>query len=270
MKSSKNKVERYKNLVRHVANWPAYLLFKILDRQPSFRFQLRDSFAVLVPRRMLPSFKESFFDNIYLRALPETLLKKKNPLIVDIGANAGYFALNMFYHFPDARVLAFEPVPYNFNILSDYQQQYPDFDLQVFQEAVSGADSTLTLSLSKLDGYTTMASVFESESRGYRLEVPALSLQSMMVREQLDHIDLLKLDCEGAEYDILYRTPEEVLQRVSNMSIETHEGLTENESLPALQTFLEEKGFATQVLEEGKYSYLWAWRNEEDLPSSTS
>mgnify|MGYP006304052371 CR=1 FL=1 len=261
MKSSKNKVERYKNLVRHVSNWPAYLLFKILDRQPSFRFQLRDSFSVLVQRRMLPSFKESFFDNIYLRALPESILNKENPLILDIGANAGYFSLNMFYHFPGARILAFEPVPYNFDILRDYQQQFPDFDWQVFQEAVSGENSTLTLSLSKLDGYTTMASVFESDSRTHQLEVPAHSLQSLMEREQVNHIDLLKLDCEGAEYEILYRAPDEILERVGNMSIETHEGPKDDENLPALQAYLEEKGFATQALEEGKYSYLWARRN---------
>lgn len=261
MKSSKNKVERYNNLIRHVANWPAYLLFKILDRQESFCFQLRNSFSVDVKRRMLPSFKESFFDNIYLRALPDSLLNHPHPLIVDIGANAGFFALNMFYHFPGARVLAYEPVPFNFNILQGYQEQYPDFDLQVFQEAVSGKDTTLLLSLSKLDGYTTMASVFESESRSYRLEVPALSLQTMMKRQQIDHIDLLKLDCEGAEYDILYQAPDDILQRVSNMSIETHEGSNESENLLALKVFLENKGFATQALEEGKYSYLWAWRN---------
>jgi FkbM family methyltransferase len=260
MKSSKNKIERYKNLIRYVENWPAYLLFKMLGRQESFRFQLRNTFSVTVKRRMLPSFKESFFDSIYLRALPDSLLTRRQPLIVDIGANAGFFALNMFYHFPGARVLAFEPVPYNFDILKRYQAHYPDFDLQVFQEAVSGEDTTLVLNLSKLDGYTTMASVFESESRSFCLEVPAVSLQTMMNTRQIDQIDLLKLDCEGAEYDILYKAPDEVLQKISSMSIEAHQGSNDLESLSALQAYLQSKGFVTQALEEGKYSYLWTWK----------
>ncbi|MFP4293072.1 MAG: FkbM family methyltransferase [Cyclobacteriaceae bacterium] len=261
MKSSKNKVERYRNLVQHVSNWPSYLLFKMLGNQPNFRFQLRDSFEVSVSRKMLPSFKESFFDNIYLRALPEQFLQKKNPIIVDVGANAGFFSLNMFYHFPKAKILAFEPVPYNFNILKDYQQTYPDFNFHIFQEAVSGEDTTLKLNLSKLDGYTTMASIFESESRGYQIEVPARSLETVLNRQKLAHIDLLKLDCEGAEYQILYHASDDVLSRISNMSIETHEGKEKSESLSALKDFLEKKGFITEALEEGKYSYLWAWRN---------
>ncbi len=261
MKSSKDKVVRYKNLVRYVSNWPSYLLFKLMDNQKSFRFQLRDSFAVDVDRRMLPSFKESFFDNIYLRALPEPLLQKKNPVIVDVGANAGFFSLNMFYHFSGAKVLAYEPVPYNFEILQGYQQTYPDFDFHIFQEAVSGADTSLKLNLSKLDGYTTMASIFESKSRGYQIEVPARSLETVFNRHNLDHIDLLKLDCEGAEYQILYHATADVLRRISSMSIETHQGKDKSESLVALQEFLHEKGFATQALEEGKYSYLWAWKS---------
>lgn len=260
MKSSKNKVERYRNLVRHVANWPSYLLFKMLDHQKSFRFKLREAFAVEVDRRMLPSFKESFFDNIYLRALPEQLLRKNRPVILDVGANAGFFSLNMFYHFPGARILAYEPVPYNFEILKSYQQSYQDFNFHVFQEAVSGENSTLKLNLSKLDGYTTMASIFESESRSHQIEVPARSLETILGQQQIEQVDILKLDCEGAEYEILYQAPDPVFEQIRAMSIETHEGPGDAENLPALKGFLEKKGFATEALEEGKYSYLWAWK----------
>lgn len=261
MKSSKNKIRRYRNLVKHVANWPAYLLFKIIDGQKYFNFQLRDSFAVEVDRKILPSFKESFFDNIYLQALPADMLQKSYPLIVDIGANAGFFSLNMFYHFPNAKVYAYEPVPFNFEILKKYQRTFPDFDFHIFQEAVGGEDTRLKLSLSTLEGYTTMASVFENDSRGYQIEVPAHRLETVFRTQQLTHVDLLKLDCEGAEYQILYQSSDAVLDQISCMSIETHQGSKPEENLPALRSFLGQKGFITVALEEGKYGYLWAWKN---------
>lgn len=260
MKSSKNKVTRYRNLIRHVQNWPDYLLFKSLGHRKNFLFQLRDSFSLNVDRRMLPSFKESFFDNIYLRAFSEKLLQKTNPVIVDVGANVGFFSINMFYYFPQAKVLAYEPVPYNFQILQAYQNAFPNFNLQVYQEAVGGEDTTLKLNLSKLDGYTTMASIFESDSRGYQIEVPAYSLETLFKRQKLNGIDLLKLDCEGAEYQILYNAPDHILSKISKMSIETHKGKDRTESLMALRIFLGSKGFVTEALEEGKYSYLWAWK----------
>ena len=36
--------------------------------------------------------------------------------------------------------------------------------------------------------------------------------------------DLLKMDCEGAEYDILYHCPSEVLTRIDRIALEVHGG----------------------------------------------
>ena len=89
---AKNKIRRYSNLIKNFSNWPQYLAFKV-SNQPSFDFQLKDSFSVSVPRHMLSTFRECFFDQIYIKELPPSALKNDKPVIVDIGANAGFFSL---------------------------------------------------------------------------------------------------------------------------------------------------------------------------------
>ncbi|MEK6479223.1 FkbM family methyltransferase [Catalinimonas sp. 4WD22] len=209
---------------------------------------------------MLPAFKESFLDDIYLRGFPQSVLKKKNLKVIDIGANVGFFSLYMFYQFLNARVLAFEPIPYNFGVLEQYQKRFKDFDFHIFPKAVGGKNEKITLNASKLDGYTTMASVFESSKKGHQIEVEALSLDTVFDQHQLKQIDLLKLDCEGAEYDIIYNASEETLNNISMMSIETHQGVQKDENLQSLQVFLKKKGFQLSALDEGNTGYLWAWK----------
>jgi hypothetical protein len=87
--------------------------------------------------------------------------------------------------------------------------------------------------------------------------VEAVSLPDIFASNRLDHIDLLKLDCEGAEYDILYRCPDSLLQRVNLIAMETHNGVRTNENTEALCAFLKEKGFTIRM---GDKHFVWAWR----------
>lgn len=261
MSSSKNKITRYSNLIKRFENWKSYLiLFKLFDKKESFTFKLRNAFAVNVPRNMLAAFKESFLDDIYLRGFPPSVLQKKKMVVIDIGANVGFFSLYMLYRFPGAKILAYEPMPYNFGVLEQYQQQFRHFDFQVYQKAIGGKNEKITLNASTLNGYTTMATVFKNEKKGHQIEVDALSLDTICEQHQLSQIDFLKLDCEGAEYDILYKASAETLEKIDIMSIETHQGKKEHENLPSLKKFLEERGYHIEVLDEGKTGYLWVWK----------
>lgn len=260
MPSSKNKVNRYKNLFKNVSNWEAYLFYKMFGKQRSFRFDLRNAFSVEVEHNMLSSFKEAFFDDIYFRRLPKASFKKKDMRVIDVGANAGFFSLYTFFRMPEAKVFAYEPVPFNFKILRKYREQFSGFDFNIFNKAVGGNDEKLKLNISKLDGYTTMATVFEKDYNKHQLEVDCLTLAQIMAQNQLDTVDLLKLDCEGAEYEILYNISNQDLHKIQLMCIETHLGTGVRENTSALEKFLKEKNFKVDTLDEGKTGYLWAWK----------
>ncbi len=266
----KNKLTRYYNLIKRFSNWQSYLLFKVGKKADTFTFRLRDDvqngsahrdlFQIEVPRSMLPAFKESFFDDIYFRQLPPYTIGRSNPVVVDIGANVGYFSLYVFSRFPRARVFAFEPMPFNYDQLQRYRETYPQFELHAINQAVSDTTEPLLLHTTKTDGYTTMASVFDDPRNQETLSVPAITLPEVIKHYELPQIDFMKLDCEGSEYAILYGLPPEQLRKVKAMCIETHRGQQPNENTLALGDYLREQQFALTYLDQGKSGYIWAWQ----------
>jgi FkbM family methyltransferase len=61
-------------------------------------------------------------------------------------------------------------------------------------------------------------------------EVEALTLAGLMKRADITEIDYLKMDIEGAEYDVLYSIDEELANKIHQISFETHD-LPKNEKL---------------------------------------
>lgn len=266
----KNKIIRYYNLIKNFSNWNAYLLFKAKSSPDKFTFSLRDAvwndatqgdtFRITVPRSMLAAFKESFFDNIYFRNLPPYTINRSNPVVVDIGANVGYFSLYAFTRFPRARVYAFEPMPFNYQKLQEYQESYPQLDFHTINQAVSDTTEPLLLHTSKTDAYTTMASVFGTSHKQKTLSVTATTLNNIIEDYELPHIDFLKLDCEGSEYTILYGLPPEKLSKIRAMCVETHQGSKPDENTLALSRYLQNQQFTLNYLDQGNSGYIWAWQ----------
>ncbi|WKN41940.1 FkbM family methyltransferase [Tunicatimonas pelagia] len=240
---SKNKIRRYRNLFAHFENWPQYLWFKMFGYQASFDFQLKGQFSVRVPRQMLSAFRECFFDQIYFKNIPEHLLTLKNPTIVDIGANVGYFSLFMFYKFPEAISYAFEPMSFNFQMLEKYKETYPTFNWHIEPQAISDNNIPITLHTSKLDGSTTMASIFSQPGNGQQIQVQSTTLPQFLEKNSINYINLLKLYCQGAEYAILYSLPQEVLDKICIVLIKTHRGTKQKETNQALRNYLQAKQY---------------------------
>lgn len=258
-----SKVKRYSNLVKNFSNWASYLLFKSFKSKGSFEFKLRDGFSIDVPKKMLPPFKEIFFDEVYLKELPGEIRNKRDIVAIDIGANVGYFSLFIFSKYPDASVYAFEPMPFNYEKLKEYQQTYPAFDFKVFNQAVTNHKEGITLNSSNLDNFSTMASIFESNNRGEKINVPTTTLSDIIKKEdQIRKIDYLKMDCEGSEYSILYSSPDHIIDKIKFISLETHEGEKEDENHESLAIFLKSKGFNIKESKESgsRLGYIWGWK----------
>ena len=257
--SLSHKINRYLTLIRRFKNWPAFLVFKS-GAKKSFHFKMRNGFEIEVTRKMLPPFKESFFDGIYLKHFPKTKIIQ-NPTIIDIGANVGFFSLAMFSQFPKAKIVAFEPMPFNFNQLKAYHQLFPGFNWKIENKAVSDNNDGLTLFTSTIEGFSTMAGVFASDNRAEKIVVPTLTMGQVMEEHRIDKIDLLKLDCEGSEYSILYNLDDILLKKIGLLSIESHPGAGVDQNHDSLLNFLRSKSFLTkdQINSDGT-GYIWAWR----------
>ena len=247
-------------MIANFKNWGAFLLFKS-GTQSSFLFRMRNGFEIDVPRQMLPPFKESFFDRVYLKEFPNASFLDGEPTIIDIGGNVGYFSLFMISQSSNARVISFEPMPFNFDQLRKYQGSYQGYNWEIVNKAVGGSNDPLILYTSTVDGFSTMAGVFGDENRSTKIEVESIVWSQVIEKFGLNKIDLVKLDCEGSEYAIIRSMSDDQLNDIQHFSIETHPGQSDSESHYSLMSFMNEKGFKTkdQMNADGT-GYIWAWQ----------
>jgi FkbM family methyltransferase len=112
--------------------------------------------------------------------------------ILDLGANVGYSVIRWLYRYPDARVLAYEPHPAHCRQVREHIALNRVADRVTLIEAAAGTARGNVL----LSDDENRSSVI-GNSTGIR--VPVLDLFS----EIHDPFDLVKIDIEGAEYDIL-------------------------------------------------------------------
>lgn len=140
-------------------------------------------------------------------------LLAKQPVVVDCGSNHGEFA-NWAYKVFNARVYGYEPDPRLYpKLVSNDQIHY-------FQKAITGNIGTSKLHL----GEGQCSSLHYAEDASHdTTNVETTTLAAEFAAIGLDHVDLLKLDIEGAELDVLLETPEDVLQCITQITVEFHE-----------------------------------------------
>lgn len=250
---------KFSALRRNVANWPAYIRFRLgLNKANPIPFVLRPVPIKLdMLTSMKPLFNEIFLKEVYKPALAQ--LKTDEPVILDVGGNMGYFALYSFLKKPRARVFSFEPVPVNFTYLSRHAELNPDLKWTFYNSAVSNQAGMFDFFYNKAcspEGVDISGSLFSSDrilsvqQNHERIEVPVLSLADWMSEHSIEQCDLLKLDCEGAEYAILYSMPEHLLRKIVSIVADVHPMSGENENIEALAGFLREKGFEVNTVNQ--------------------
>jgi FkbM family methyltransferase len=250
-------MKRYYHLIKTFKNWWLYLTYKYgLANLETLVFETRSGVIVEVPERLLQTFKEIFMDECYLAGLENDI--SSDATIIDIGANAGYFTLFAAALCPRAKLFSYEPVPVNYAQLKRNRDLNSPRQINCFPKAVAGHIGEITLTFDPSDSFTTSATLFTSNKEAEKsLAVPCVTLQGLMDENGIGRCDLLKMDCEGAEYDILYNCPAEYLQRINQIAMEVHRGQKENQNIEALESFFRQEGFLTRRRPVGM---LWAWR----------
>jgi FkbM family methyltransferase len=112
-----------------------------------------------------------------------------------------------------------------------------------------GSSDTVELFTQQENSESSIASIYREfdERNSTSLSVPAITLKKIIDENNLLEVNLLKLDCEGAEYEILYSTNREVLKKIKRMLIEVHPLDDEKRNEKYLSSFLSENGFTTET-----------------------
>jgi FkbM family methyltransferase len=142
-------------------------------------------------------------------------------VILDIGANIGIASTYLATRFPNARIFAFEPVPANFAILKENAAQFEN--VRALPVALGRDNGSLEMFSSDSESNFGGFSFFGAGSNVTRkIHVEVRSAESMMRELELDHADVIKIDTEGAEYDIILSLHKDFLSRVKWIYGELH------------------------------------------------
>jgi FkbM family methyltransferase len=176
-------------------------------------------------------------------------LDVEGKIVLDIGAWVGdssiYFASR-----GAKRVIAYEPFPIPFSCMErNIGINKMEKAIKPINAGVGAKDGT-----AKIDG-TGIKMTNTIDGRGND-EVRILSLKTMIENDNLNNA-ILKLDCEGAEYDAILKSSNKTLSNFSEMAIEYDYGCE------SLVKKLKSAGFETEIIgkERNLFQKDWKYKN---------
>jgi FkbM family methyltransferase len=139
--------------------------------------------------------------------------------IVDAGSNVGYSVLRFMSDYPAAKIVAIEPAKTNLAQIEKNCRHYANISVE---EAALWSHKT-KIRIKSLDVDDNAFQVEEDNSA----DIQALSIDDVMQRHDIPHIDILKIDIEGSEKTVFEALDaHNWLRKVSIILIETHDRFT--------------------------------------------
>ncbi|MEK6780193.1 MAG: FkbM family methyltransferase [Bacteroidota bacterium] len=119
----------------------------------------------------------------------------QQPLILDVGANVGYSTLYFKNYFPTSDVICIEPDRLNLNQISKNISANNFENIILLEGALWPKRSKMALKSDYREGTSASFYVVESEAGN----VEGYGIKDVLSIKNWNHIDLLKMDIEGAE-----------------------------------------------------------------------
>jgi FkbM family methyltransferase len=152
------------------------------------------------------------------------LTLRPGDVVLDVGANQGIYSCYAAFH--GARVIAFEPHQQSLAILQRNLERNGFAHLvEPRLQAVGAQSGEVEFYVTPAFGgvlnttSTIYASHFDHVKSG---TVECVTLAEILKNESLDRVRLCKLDCEGAELEILQSIEVETASRIDGFAIEYH------------------------------------------------
>lgn len=171
--------------------------------------------------------------------------------IIDIGAHIGTFEIFVRSLNHSAALFAFEAASDNFEILETNIAENKLQKVTTFQKAVAGCTEDVYLNLSNNNHNNSLCEPYAKDARQYKI-IPGISLDDLLEQNEIARCALLKIDCEGAEYEIFENTSQKTFEKIDAIFMEYHEHF--GRSHRELVQLFEKQGFTIRNIQPSKYS----------------
>lgn len=214
---------------------------------------------------------------------------KDGDIVMDVGANIGIFGIRACKKFPNIQVFAFEPIPDIFEVLKANADLFGKDRFHPLQCGVSETEGSAVftyyprspaLSTAHNEMWNKDPEMFvnavkgslDDAPKGYRFarflprfavrwianylrsgtkefECKLVPISKIVKDYNIPKIDLLKIDCEGAELQALKSLSEEDWTKVRQIVVEVHDS---EGRLEYIKNMLKEKGFSQITVDREK------------------
>jgi FkbM family methyltransferase len=139
----------------------------------------------------------------YEKLETELISKLKPKVFIDVGAHIGYYTM-LVHKLGAEKIIAIEPDPRVFRILNRaIEANKLENIITINIAAYNKSNVTLELHLSTKSGFSSIFSSHLPKTRGGIASVKTITLDEVVRTLNLDKIDLVKIDVEGAEAYVL-------------------------------------------------------------------
>ena len=174
--------------------------------------------------------KEIYFEGVYT----DILNGKKDMTIIDVGANVG-LTVNHFKDFAK-KVYAVEPDPMHFTALAKNKEFNHWDNVELFNIALADKDGEMKLSQNK-SNQTCNSITNNYGDEG--IPVKTMAMDTFFKVNNIEHVDFMKFDPEGAEELILYSDGfRKVVDKIDTIECEFH-----HPTWPEIVKFLQGLGY---------------------------
>jgi FkbM family methyltransferase len=166
-------------------------------------------------------------DVFYNRAYSDYFPFYKKATVVNVGAHYGYFSIFAKNNLDeDSKIIAIEPSKANFKQLKKNILDCKIDNVSYFNFAVGDKNGRSKLYQGQNPNHSIMDNYVLSSEQFEEIEVK--TLERLIQELDINKIDFLKMDCEGAEYAIFNSTPDYIFDKITTISMEFHDLMDKN------------------------------------------
>lgn len=171
----------------------------------------------------------------------------ENSIVFDVGGFSGEWASPIFLRYMP-HLYIFEPVKESIKMLKKKFGKNPK--IKICEFGLSGNSGAANISTA-----SHSASVFHDGKNGSE-QIELRSIAEFMKKEKVEHIDLIKINIEGGEYDLLEHILDTGLVKViDNIQVQFHDFVPNAEQrMEAIKARLVQTHYPT-------YQYRFVWEN---------
>lgn len=220
-------------MVAQISNWKE--VQQLLNKHEGGLIKLRNGLQIKTP------------DGFGTTVVPELVFHNpygqppRSGIVIDIGGHVGVFAMLFAWKNPGVRIFCVEPNPENGKFLTENMKQ------NGLQDRVTLLPYGIAAKKEKRELYLRESphSSFDKRADDKNvLSIQCMSINDIFAEQAIDRCEVLKLDCEGAEYEALYALTPETAGKIQKIVMEYHDDLkNDKNTLKSLTSHLEQFGF---------------------------